>query len=222
MDHFPILNKEAVILCESDYLRITGLDEGSLIEITGFSCAKEILNYYGPFCSDHIVIYAGPGKNGADGIATALFLAPHTKKITICMPIQPSHDILNININRAKAFYPNIEFTDVPVSGDIYIDALFGIGLTKKPEGIFEELIQFLNHQPDPIISIDVPSGIDANTSTSAGEVVIPDLTLAIACLKPAHNHQKARSICGEIVCPDIGLPREFIEKYAENHKVAC
>ena len=48
---FPVLNKEATILCKSDYLRITGLDEGSLIEVTGFSCAKEILNYYGPYFS---------------------------------------------------------------------------------------------------------------------------------------------------------------------------
>ena len=222
MDHIPVLNKEAATLCESDYLQISGLDEGSLIEVTGFSCAKEILHHYGPFCSDHIVIFAGPGKNGGDGVSTALFLAPHTKKITICIPVLPSHGILNININRAKALYPNVEFTGVPVSGDIYIDALFGIGLTKKPEGIFEELIQFLNDQPNPIISIDVPSGIDANTSKNAGAVVIPDLTLAITCLKPAHSNTKAKAICGEIICPDIGLPREFIEKYAENHKVAC
>ena len=77
---FPVLNKEATILCESDYLRITGLDEGSLIEVTGFSCAKEILNYCGPLCTDHVVIFAGPGKNGGDGVSTALFLAPHAKK----------------------------------------------------------------------------------------------------------------------------------------------
>ncbi len=219
---FPVLNKEATILCKSDYLRITGLDEGSLIEVTGFSCAKEILNYYGPFCSDHVVIFAGPGKNGGDGVSTALFLAPHTKKITIFMPVLPSQDVLNININRAKAFYPNIEFADMPVSGDIYIDALFGIGLTKKPEGIFEQLINNLNKQSNPVISIDVPSGIDANTSTSTGNVVVPNLTVAIGCLKPVHNHANANALCGEIVCPDIGLPREFIEKYAENHKVAC
>lgn len=222
MTHFPILSKESVNQCESDYLRITGLDKGSLLELTGFACAKEILEHYGPFSSDHVVVYVGPGKNGSDGIATALFLAPHTKKISICMPVQPLHDIININMNRIKTFYPNIEFTNTHVAGDIYIDALFGTELEKKPDSIFEQLIKTLNQQPDPIISIDIPSGIDANTSASLCEAVQPDLTLAIWCLKPIHCHEKARMICGEIACLDVGLPHEFVEKYAENQKVAC
>lgn len=220
MNHFPILNKESIKLCVADYLKATNLDESSLIELTGFACSKEILDYYGPFSSDHIVVYAGPGKNGADGIATALFLAPHTKKISICMPTL--HDASNLDMNQIKTFYPNIEFTDIPVFGDIYIDALFGIELDKKPNDTFEQLIKMLNQQPDPIISIDIPSGMDADTSTHAGEFVKPNLTLAISCLKPIHCHTSAKMVCGEIACLDAGLPREFVEKYAEKQKVAC
>ena len=221
MNHFPVLSKESIELCESDYLRTAGLEKRSLTEITGFACAKEILKYYGPFYSDHIIICAGPGKNGGDGISTALFLAPYTKKISICMPIPPSEDILTINVNRIKTFYPNIEFTDTSVTGDIYIDALFGIGLSKKPDDTFEQLIKAMNLQPHPVISLDIPSGIDANTSTSFGEAVRPDLTLAIGCLKPIHNHAKSEIICGKIICLDIGLPPKFMEKYAESQKVA-
>ena len=222
MNHFPILSKESVKLCEADYLKTAGLDEDSLIELTGFACAKEILKHYGPFSSDHIVVYAGPGKNGKDGIATALFLAPHAEKISIFMPILPSQCISNLDLTQIKTFYPNIEFTNTPVFGDIHIDALFGIELNKKPDDTFEQLIRMLNQKPDPIISIDVPSGVDADTSESAGEFVKPNLTLAVSCLKPVHCHATAKMICGEIACLDAGLPREFVEKYAEKRKLAC
>lgn len=221
MNHFPALSKESVKLCEADYLHMTGLSEKSLIELTGLACAKEILNYCGPFYTDHIIIYAGPGKNGGDGVSTALFLAPYAKKISICMPVSPSQDLLKINISNVHNFYPNIEITDTPVIGDIYIDALFGIGLSRKPEGIFEQLIKSMNEQPNPVISIDIPSGIDANTSLSYGEAVSPNLTLAIGCFKPIHQHAKAEMICGEIVCLDVGFPNQLIEKYAEMQKVA-
>ncbi len=137
------------------------------------------------------------------------------------MPIPPSQDILTINVNRVKTFYPNIEFTDTPVTGDIYIDALFGVGLSKKPEDIFEQLIKSMNQQTNPVISIDIPSGIDANTSLSLGEAVSPNLTLAIGCLKPIHQHANAEKICGQVICLDIGLPHKFMEKYAEIQKVA-
>lgn len=221
MNNFPILNKESVKQCELDYLELAGIDSRNLLEIVGFSCAKEISNYYGPLNTDHIVIYAGPGKNGGDGISIALFLAQLSEKITICMPTEPSHDFLNINIKRIKTFYPDINFTKSPVKGDIYVDALFGIGLNKKPEGIFEQLIRSMNDQSNPVVSIDVPSGVDANTSKILGEATVPDLTLAVGCLKPVHQHPKADALCGKTICVDIGMPHNFIEKYAVIQKVA-
>lgn len=219
VNHFPILSKESAKLCESDYLKATKLEEYNLSELAGLACAKEILDRYGPFSSDHIVVCAGPGKNGADGIATAMFLAPHAKKISICMPVPPKTDL---HLRKIEAFYTNIEITDTLVSGDIYIDALFGIDLDKKPNETFQQLIIALNQQLNSIISIDVPSGIDADISASVGEFVKPNLTLATSCFKLVHFHATAKMICGEIVCIDTGLPRDFVEKYAEKQKLAC
>lgn len=222
MTHFPILSKEAFKLCISDYLKITEQDETILIELNGFACAKEILAQFGPFSSDHIVIYAGPEQNGKNGIATALFLAPHTKKITICMPSLSTNNLDNFDPKQIIEFYPNIEFTKTPVLGDFYVDALFGAELNKKPDDVYEQIISMLNQQMATIVSIDVPGGVDADTSTCAGEVVKPNLTLAVSCLKPVHCTASAKMICGEIICLDAGLPREFVEKYAEKQKVAC
>ncbi len=222
MNHFPMLSRESVNLCEADYLKITGLESKTLTEISGFACAKEILAHCGPLDNDHVVIYAGPGKKGAHGVSIGLYLAGYSKKVTIVQPIQPEYELDTNNKNRAKAFYSNIEFTDKPTAGDIFIDALFGSGVNKKPDGVFEHFIKVLNEQSNTIISIDTPSGIDANTSVSIRDFVKPDLTLAIGCLKPVHKHPRAEGICGKIIWVDLGLPHKFIEKYAEIEKVAC
>lgn len=222
MNHFPVLNKESVKSCEKDFLQVAGLSEKSLSELTGFACAREILNYYGPFDNDHIVIYAGPGNNGNDGFSTAFFLAPYAKKISIYIHDSFAKYLIINNMERIKAFYPNIELVNVLTTGDIYIDALFGTGLTKKIENTFEQIIKTLNQQTNPVISIDIPSGADADTAISLGEVVQPDLTLAIGCLKPIHKHARAETICGKIIHLDIGLPHQLIEKYAEIQKIAC
>ncbi len=222
MTHFPILSKEAIELCISDYLKITKQDEATLVELNGFACAKEILDQFGPFSSDHIVVYAGPAQNGKNGIATALFLAAHTKKITICMPSLSAEGSDDFDPKQITKFYPNIEFTNTPTFGDCYIDALFGIELNQKPDDVYEQIISILNQQATTIVSIDVPSGVDADTSSCAGEVVKPNLTLAVSCLKPVHCTASAKMICGDIACVDAGLPREFVEKYAEKQKLAC
>lgn len=222
MNHFPILSKKAFNLCKLDYFKMTGSDENRFIELSGFASAKEILDRYGPFSSDHIVVYAGPEENGKIGIATALFLAPHAEQVTIFMPSMTLDKSCDIDFKQTENLYSNIKFSNIPISGDIYIDALFGIELDKKPDRIFETAISELNQQTETIISIDVPSGVNADALTSAEEIVNPDLTLVISCLKPIHCSASAKAICGEIVCLDAGIPREFIEKYAEKQLLAC
>lgn len=223
VNNFPVLTKESINLCESEYKRSTGFSDKTLMELSGFACAKEILNFYGPFNDDHIVIYAGPGKNGGDGIVTAYFLAPHTKQITICMPATSSLDFVNENIARIKNFCANVTFTSDIVDGDIYIDALFGTGFNQKSGAGFEKIIEHINNQPNSVISIDLPSGVGIDVdSTSNFGAIKPDLTLAVGCLKSIHKHSKTSAICGNVVLLDIGLPFILLQKHAENQKVAC
>lgn len=222
MTHFPILSKAAINLCTSDYLKATGHDKNTLKELNSFACAKEILDRYGPFSSDHVVVYAGPGENGENGVSIALFLAPYTKKISICIPSLWSQQSDSLNTKQIVELHPNIEITKSPVVGDVYIDALFGIELDRNPDKIYREMISMLNQQMATVISIDIPSGIDADTTTCFGEAVKPDLTIAISCLKPIHCSATSRTICGEITCLNASIPRGFIEKYTEKQKLAC
>lgn len=190
--------------------------DNNLMELSGFACAKELLNYYGPFDNDHLVVYAGPGKNGGDGIVTSFFLAHHAKKITIYMPHASKLTYVNENIMRVKDFCQNVEFSTELVDGDIYIDALFGAGINKKPEGVFANAIKYINQKTNPVVSIDIPSGANSEIIPNHYDCVKPDLTLAIGNLKPIHNHAN----CGNVVLIDIGP--YFLQKEAETKKVAC
>lgn len=223
MNNFPVLSKKSIQLCENDYKVATGLDDRHLMELAGSACAKEILKFCGPLDDDHLVVFAGPGKNGGDGIVAAYFLAGHAKKITVCMPIASSLLYVNENIERVKKFCANVEFSEDVVEGDIYIDAIFGTGFGKKSVGVFEKFIKFINQQVNTVISIDVPSGVDADGEVSSDfDAVMPDLTLAIGCLKPLHQHAKADEICGDVAYVDIGLPFAILQNHAASQKIAC
>lgn len=220
MSNFPVLNKKATQLCENEYKIATGFDDKYLMELSGFSSAKEILNFCGPLDDDHLVIFAGPGKNGGDGLAAAYFLAPNVKKITICMPSPSKISYVNDNLERIKKFCTNIEFTTDIVEGDVYIDALFGTGFNQKTG--FENVVKFLNQQPNTVIAIDLPSGLDADGEITLNDTVKPDLTIAVGCLKPAHQSVGTAFICGDLVCADIGLPYVLLQKYQDSQKIAC
>ncbi|MCX7343801.1 MAG: NAD(P)H-hydrate epimerase [Proteobacteria bacterium] len=223
MNNFPVLNNQSIKLCEDEYKLATNFGDNVLMELAGSACAMEILKFCGPFDDDHLVIYAGPGKNGGDGVVAAYFLAGHTKKITICMPVASNLSYVNENIERIKKFCANVEFSTDVVEGDIYVDAIFGTGFSKKSDGVFEKFIKFINQQANTVISIDVPSGVDVDGEISSDfDAVMPDLTLAIGCLKPLHQHAKAEEICGDIVYLDIGLPFTILQNHAANQKIAC
>ena len=223
MSNFPILNKKSIQLCEDEYKLSEGFNDKHLMELSGFSCAKEILHFCGSLDDDHLVIFAGPGKNGGDGIVAAYFLAPNVKKITVCMPVISKLPFVHENIERIKKFCANVEFVTDIVEGDVYIDALFGTGFNQKTGKEFDQIIKFINQQPSTVISIDLPSGLDADGEiNSVSDVVKPDLTVAIGCLKPAHHNVSTSFICGDLAYADIGLPFSILQKYAENQKIAC
>ena len=136
------------------------------------------------------------------------------------MPVNSKIDHVNENIARIKKFYTNIEFTPDAIEGDIYIDALFGTGFSQKTG--LEKIIKFLNQQPNMVISIDLPSGLDADGEITLNDTVKPDVTIAIGCLKPAHQNVGTSFICGDLVCADIGLPFALLQKYTESKKIAC
>jgi NAD(P)H-hydrate epimerase len=104
---------------------------------------------------------------------------------------------------------------------DAIVDGLFGTGLTRPIEGIHREVVEYVNHQRAqrdlspktiaPIISIDVPSGLDADSERPIGEAVIADATVSMTAPKRANVLPPASDYNGRLVVANIGSPAELI-----------
>ncbi len=105
---------------------------------------------------------------------------------------------------------------------DIIVDALFGTGLTRPLEGVFLQVIQHLglirgardrSSAAQPlIVSVDLPSGLNADSSQPIGESVQADLTVTFTAPKFANVLPPASHLCGELVVANIGSPSSLIE----------
>ena len=105
---------------------------------------------------------------------------------------------------------------------DAAIDALFGTGLTRPIEGIHKEVVEFLNslrqvrgqgQAPHTLIaSIDIPSGLNSDSSEPIGEAVRADVTVTMTAPKPANVPSSAASYNGELIVADIGSPTDLID----------
>ncbi|HKC64693.1 MAG TPA: NAD(P)H-hydrate dehydratase [Pyrinomonadaceae bacterium] len=107
-------------------------------------------------------------------------------------------------------------------SNDVIVDALFGTGLTRPLEGVYLKVLEHLallgrareRSQADHplIVSLDIPSGINADTSELIGEAVRADLTVTFTAPKPANVLPPASHYGGQLVIADIGSPSVLIE----------
>ncbi|HVS21921.1 MAG TPA: NAD(P)H-hydrate dehydratase [Pyrinomonadaceae bacterium] len=105
---------------------------------------------------------------------------------------------------------------------DAIVDALFGTGLTRPVAGVHREAVKFLNRLRDmrdlsqpwhaPIVSIDIPSGLNSDSAEPIGEAVHADVTITMTAPKPANVLPPAASYNGELIVADIGSPVELID----------
>lgn len=193
-----------------------GISSLELIERAADAIACEITARWQP--SKPITIFAGPGNNGADALATALLLieqgyTPHIYLFNIggdklrpeCVTcrnrlIEIGYEHLNEVINR---FIPP-ELN----SNDLVIDGLFGSGLNKPLESGFKSLVQHINASGATIVSIDVPSGLhcDWNNNAIHRDIIHANLTLALQAPRLAFFISDNAELIGEWKVFDIGL----------------
>ena len=151
------------------------------------------------------VILAGPGNNGADGFALArrLFLSGCEVEILTLCPVRHK----NAEIASKLGIKINDFYERETNEAELYIDALFGTGLSRPIAGKAEEMILYMNGQTGMKISVDVPSGADSDTGAVAGAAVRADKTVTFAFAKMGLFQFPCADFAGEVVIKDIFLP---------------
>jgi NAD(P)H-hydrate epimerase len=97
----------------------------------------------------------------------------------------------------------------------LIIDAIFGTGLNRAPEEPFPQIVGTLRKMRIPILSVDVPSGLDCDTGKPLGPCMHAKRTVTFVAEKVGFATPQAAEYLGEIVVVDIGCPRELIEEVA-------
>jgi NAD(P)H-hydrate epimerase len=160
-----------------------------------------------------IVVAAGNGNKGKGGIVAAKLLSQWGANVTI-LYIDEDHDRFvrqfgsGLNDNSIEHLYEesalNYFFNN---SAELVIDALIGSGLSGKPLGDVEKMINNLNSTQLPVISLDIPSGLNGTTGEVEGSCVKAYATLTLALPKIGLLLPTASKFVGRLYLADIGIP---------------
>lgn len=182
----------------------TGISGELLMENAAYAAAVEILRKFP--VTKTVTVVCGKGNNGGDGLALARILHCFGFNVKICLALgtvnTPS---AQYNLKLAQSF--GIEFTK-ELDSDIVIDAIFGIGIKG---GTDEPYIDKINESGAYIISLDIPSGLCADTGTAEKKAVAANLTLTFGYKKCGLTQYPGKKLAGEIRILPISVPtKEF------------
>lgn len=154
-----------------------------------------------------IWIACGPGNNGGDGYEAAMHLKSWGKYPVVTCLGDSSNMTVDAAAARKIASDSGVALSEaVPPQYDMCIDALFGIGRVRPWDERGADWVQRINAGAAPTVSIDLPSGLDADTGTTHGLHVNAEYTLSLLTLKPGLFTADGRAACGEIWFNSLGI----------------
>lgn len=192
-----------------------GIPSVVLMERAALSVVELIVNKISK--KSKIISVCGRGNNGADGIAAARILFERGYDDVTILMIGVGTDECELQLSIAKKSGIKIKkYTRNKVKLDEYnliIDALFGIGLSRNVEGSYFDLISAMNDSKAKVVSVDIPSGINATTGQLMAIVVKADYTVTFGYKKTGLMLYPGADYSGKIKVADIGFPNAVIKK---------
>ncbi|MDQ9170581.1 NAD(P)H-hydrate dehydratase [Oxalobacteraceae bacterium R-40] len=202
---------------------IASLPSGSLMQRAGLAAAKLALGLIPSHSSGaKALVLAGPGNNGGDAFVLASHLFQNGMAVTVLFDAYPEKLPADARGAYAQARQHAIQFS--PFSGlpgilekqwDIVIDGLFGIGLSKAIATPYRELIDAVNRMSCPVLALDVPSGLDADTGTIAGKdgiAIRAAYTITFIGDKPGLHTAHGRDLAGTVHVDDLDIDARFFD----------
>ncbi len=194
-----------------------GISSTDLMERAARQCLRWIEEsplMYRPFR-----IFCGNGNNGGDGLALARMLLKREQEVIVYLLNEGRAGSPDFNANKQRLTdltgvdlrFINSE-SDLPSlnPADVIIDALYGFGLNRPPDGLSAALIRHLNKQNNPVISIDLPSGLYVERSSNGNTIIEADHTLSFQVNKLAFAMAENSIYIGQIHLLPIGLDDQY------------
>lgn len=195
-----------------------------LMENAGLQIFRSIIMRFSEILKESVVIIAGKGNNGGDGLVVARHLFNQGCNPHVLLLANKKELRGDAGLNLRIAEKTGIRITEVPslekwrtkrktlAQATIIVDAIFGTGLTKPAEGMYASVIEDVNKSKAFKVAVDIPSGLSSDTFRIIGPCVKADLTVTLAAPKVAHVFAPAEEFVGELVVADIGIPPFLFE----------
>ena len=173
---------------------------------------------------DRAAIFCGTGRNGGDGFAIARHLENRGVVPVILIVgdrAKIAGDALTNFIICQRLSIPIYDITDADhvedafahaSDADIVVDAIFGTGLNRAPEGVHAEVIRVIAEMRLPVVAVDLPSGANASSNEVFDPCVQAEVTVTFAAPKICHVFEPAATYCGEVIVADISIPEAALE----------
>jgi ADP-dependent NAD(P)H-hydrate dehydratase / NAD(P)H-hydrate epimerase len=198
-----------------------------LMENAAARTAEAIERRFGPVAGRYVTIVCGKGNNGGDGAAIArqLWMRGALVDVLLLGRAVDARGDARVNFDAVRALAESSEglgFREIETGddlwedaafdeADLYVDAIFGTGLSRPAEGVHAEAIDMLNEVDGPVVAVDIPSGLASDDSNPIGPHVRAALTVTFTAPKPACVLPPAAFACGELVTAHIGSAESIV-----------
>ena len=220
-----IATAEQMLLCDKLASAEYGISGLELMENAGRGTVAAMVRHFGPLAERKVLIFTGSGNNGGDGLVVARLLLEHDAlpQVVSLAPFEKLQGDAARNLELARQLaipiFPCLGEDDLPLvegllaKSGLLVDAIFGTGLRRPLTGVIAAAINLINVSPLPVVAVDIPSGLDADTGLSQGLSVRAQLTCTYGLPKFAQVESPGREQIGLLEVVDIGIPAEVVER---------
>ncbi len=206
----PLFDTRAARLLDTRATALLGGDGYALMQRAGQAAWQHVLQHWP--AAQRITVVCGPGNNGGDGYVLARLAHRSGRSVKV---VHLAEHVPGTELSqRACTDYVAVGgeigiFPEVVPHGDLVVDALFGIGLSRPPDAFATALIDAINGQPAPVLALDVPSGLDADKGSASGKVVTASRTLQFIARHAGLHTGEALEHTGELELEGLEVPAE-------------
>jgi len=162
-----------------------------------------------------LCVVCGVGNNGGDGFALAQYATLAGLQVDV-RQVGPTHKIRNDALTMLHEM-ADLGLVGLPfdaealTEADVIVDALLGTGLDRPVEGAYREAIEAINASGRPVLALDIPSGLSADTGRVLGCAVRAACTVTFIVPKVGLHMEQGREVAGEVLCEPLGVPDEAL-----------
>jgi ADP-dependent NAD(P)H-hydrate dehydratase / NAD(P)H-hydrate epimerase len=203
-------------------IRDFGIPGTVLMENAASALLAEMEKHFDGLEGVRVGIICGKGNNGGDGLALArrLRIRGVPVRVALLSPFSSVSGEAKINLSILRKTDVEIEqnvparsLSDIISWSDVLVDAMLGTGISAPLKGTYFQAVNRVNASGRPVVAVDIPTGINADTGAVMGAAVRADLTVTMALLKRGLVLHPGADHAGTVRVADIGIPSEVIEK---------